>query len=147
MWSQLNFFIVITGKNMRKWGNFSDSYFPVYGQNSIRISPYKDRIVDRKIRIRKSPYFSIYLRSEYLNVKQTFFASCFKIKLTKLVKVIKGNRLSVKNLLTIFYPRNTLTKLKVRKTFRLSPGLMHCQVRSGVLMRGENTKTILKSVR
>ena len=39
-----------------------------------------------------------------------------------------------------------LTKLKVYKAFILSPGMMYCQVRSCVCMRGENTKTILKSV-
>ena len=39
---------------------FSDPYFPVYGQNSIRISLYKDRIVDRKKQTRESPYFGVF---------------------------------------------------------------------------------------
>ena len=41
---------------------FSDTYFPIYGQNSIRISPNKDRVVDRKKRIRESPYFGIFYK-------------------------------------------------------------------------------------
>ena len=48
---------------------------------------------------------------------------------------------------TIFYPADTVTKLKVHKAFILSPGLMYCQVRLCFRMRGENTKTVLKSVR
>ena len=68
------------------------------------------------------------------------------IEMTNLSKAIKGNKLCVNYLLTVFYPRNTLTKLKVHKAFILSPGLMYCQVRSCVQMRGENAKTILKSV-
>ena len=65
------------------------------------------------------------------------------IEMTNLSKAIKGNKLCVNYLLTVFYPRNTLTKLKVHKAFILSPGLMYCQVRSCVQMRGENAKTIL----
>ena len=45
-----------------------------------------------------------------------------------------------------FYPRNTVTKLKINKAFILSPGLMYCQVTSCVRMRGENTKIILKFI-
>ena len=54
---------------------FSDPYFPVYGQNRIRIFPYLDRIggfvqiqentdtilpTYGKIRIRQSPYFGVF---------------------------------------------------------------------------------------
>ena len=67
---------------------FSDPYFPVYRQNCIRISPYKDRIADEKILIRENPFWHI-LRSEYLNVKHTFFTSCLKIKMKRSVKYEK----------------------------------------------------------
>ena len=44
---------------------FSDTYFPVYGQNLIRTSPCLNRISD--IRIRESPYFGIF-HSVLLNI-------------------------------------------------------------------------------
>ena len=65
----------------------------------------------------------------------------------KISNVIKGNRLCVKYVLTVFYQKNTLNKLKVHKVFILNPGLIYCQVKSCVRMKGENKKTILKSVR
>ena len=41
--------------------------------------------------------------------------------------------------LTVFYPTDKLFKLKLDKAFILRPGMMYCQVRSCVCMRGENT--------
>ena len=46
-------------------------------------------------------------------------------------------------MLTIFYSRDTLPKLKFHKVFILRPGLMHCQVRLCARWRDENTKVVL----
>ena len=43
---------------------------------------------------------------------------------------MKGNRLWIKYVLTVFNPTETLPKLKVYKAFILRPGVMYCRVKS-----------------
>ena len=50
-------------------------------------------------------------------------------------------------MLTDFYPTGAPPKLKVHMALILGPALMHCQVRSCDHWKGENTNTVLKSVR
>ena len=57
----------------------------------------------------------------------------------KISKILKGNRLCVNCVLTIFCSTDTLPKLKRRQ------GLLYLQVRLCVRWKGENTKAVLKS--
>ena len=49
-------------------------------------------------------------------------------------------------MLTVFYPTETLPKLKADKEFILCPGVMYCQVRSCARWSGENIKAVLQSI-
>ena len=43
----------------------------------------------------------------------------------------------------VFYPTETLPKLRVQKAFILRSGFMYCRVRWCAYWRGENTKAVL----
>ena len=75
----------------------------------------------------RKPAFSHSLRSEYLNIKHIFHVMS-QDKNDKTSKVIKGNRLCVKFALTVFYPTDTLPKLKVHKAY-----IPHCTKNEVVL--------------
>ena len=69
---------------------FSDPYFSVYKQNRIRIFPHKDNQYDynhrREYMDQSKRVFWHILRSENLDVKHTFFTSCLKVKMERVVR-------------------------------------------------------------
>ena len=64
LWKKINFKILIFLPyhcvKYAEMQDFFDTFFLAYGQNRIRVSPYKDRVVVRKIRIGRSRYFGIF---------------------------------------------------------------------------------------
>ena len=116
---------------------WTESYlcFPAYEQNR------RPENTDTK-----KPVFWHILRSEYLNVKRISHIMP-QDQNGKISTVMKGNRLCIKYMLTVFnQQRHYLNWKYTGHKFILRPGVMYCQVRSWARWSSENTGAVLQPI-